>query len=176
MIKEEEQYLVYIAEHQENVRKAFNQYIDNILSIMKNDSLRTTIEGLVVTHDRSKLSSDEFDDYRKKFFPTSIDKKYDYDITVKQDFDIAWLHHMNFNKHHPEYWVIRDSDGIRPLDMPREYIVEMILDWIAMGMAKNNTALDWFEKKNDYFRQIMSPGTYFTTKLVLAKLFGKEDR
>ena len=46
----------------------------------------------------------------------------------------AWLHHKGRNKHHYEYWIDYGLDGKKALigmKMPKNYVVEMVLDRIA---------------------------------------------
>lgn len=74
-------------------------------------------------------------------------------------FDIAWLHHQNFGKHHWEYWIPRTTHvksignvADRPLDMPDKYIAEMVSDWFAASRAyegawpKNFEEWLWWKK------------------------------
>ena len=46
---------------------------------------------------------------------------------------LAWMHHKGRNKHHFEYWTdLRpDTKTYGPVDMPVNYLVEMVMDRIA---------------------------------------------
>ena len=80
---------------------------------------------------------------------------------------------MNSNKHHPEYWVMRDEDGIKPIDMPDIYIAEMILDWTAMGMNfKNSNPYIWFNKKRNYYSNIMTTHTFNKVEKIVTEIWG----
>lgn len=46
-------------------------------------------------------------------------------------YSLGWLHHKGRNKHHWEYWLDNAYDGIKPLEMPIPYVVEMFCDRIA---------------------------------------------
>jgi len=127
MTKQVQKYQEYIIDHKDNVKKAFIEYGMEILGIMKNESLSTKLGMNTNVHDNSKFAIAEFSGYKKKFYPDSDDIG---DETIHTEFDKAWLHHMNTNKHHPEYWVMRDKAGDHPIDMDRVYIAEMILDGI----------------------------------------------
>lgn len=87
--------------------KAFTEYGEAILQIMKNESLTNELYHNVFHHDASKFSVEEFEGYRKFFNPADGESKEDAKIEMGK----AWLHHMNENKHHPEYWILRDSEG-----------------------------------------------------------------
>ena len=40
-----------------------------------------------------------------------------------------------------------DTNDITVYEMPDKYIVEMLLDWIAMGYKFNDTAYNYYESK-----------------------------
>jgi hypothetical protein len=167
MENKDKEYEEYVFEHTENVLKAYLEFGKDILRIMNNEGLDEKLFELVNNHDKSKLSKEEFEGYRKKFFPTKDEDKELADTYM----DAAWLHHMNTNKHHPEYWIVREKQGFRPIDMGREYIAEMILDWIAMGYKFKANALQWFKQNEEYYKGIMSKATFYTTKKVVYQLF-----
>ena len=114
---------------------------------------RLGIPWLGVVHDLSKFSPAEFLYYARNFYgewpdQDSPDVRASFlgaGVTlrtkqdVKCDFDFAWLHHQNTNKHHPEYWQLRARH--RPLEelpMPDRYRREMLADWIGAGRAYQN--------------------------------------
>jgi len=170
-MKEDEQYVKYILEHTENVMKAYNEYGARILEILGTPSLEGELFRLVCIHDKSKFSLEEFDGYRKKFFPAK-----DEDLEIAEDeMNLGWLNHMNTNKHHPEFWILREKQGMRPLNMDRVYIAEMILDWIAMGYKFKTNAAQWFENNEEYYKQIMTKSTYYAVSKVLTKLYPEEE-
>jgi hypothetical protein len=85
--------------------------------------------GLI--HDLSKLYPDEFFAYVEYFYGggTTTD-------ALVISFDLAWLHHQKRNKHHWQWWVLREDDGgTKVLEMPSEYLVEMVCDWVGAGRA-----------------------------------------
>src|SRR3972149_88807 len=52
-------------------------------------------------HDNSKWSDDEFAGYALHFHGGGAP-----DLFAK-----AWLHHIHYNPHHPEYWLLPEKDG-----------------------------------------------------------------
>lgn len=46
-------------------------------------------------------------------------------------FSLGWLHHKGRNKHHWEYWLDNGPTGIKPLDMPENYVIEMVCDRVV---------------------------------------------
>lgn len=137
-----QEYRDYVNEHILNVKLAFKVYgglVCNELGLQLQE-----IANQVDKHDESKWSHEEFDLYRVKFFPEPNEPK-----ISDQEFNIAWLHHIHYNPHHPEHWIYYDeeSNRITVYDMPDNYIAEMIFDWIAMSYKFNNKVYDWYEKE-----------------------------
>ena len=85
-------------------------------------------------HDESKWSQAEFPAYARHFMGGGD----------PVNFPAAWLHHIHENPHHWQHWMFPDGwilpgspmeNGI--LEMPEEYALEMIADW--MGASKTYT-------------------------------------
>lgn len=144
-----EKYLEYIKEHKQNVIECFNKYADILHEFLDCDI--DILKNNVDKHDDSKFSFEERENYRQFFFPMNSETK------DKNKMNYGWLNHIHSNKHHWNYWVIVDSDGITALDIPVEYIAEMLLDWAAMGIKFNNSAKDFY--KNNVDKMVLSPNT-----------------
>ena len=97
--------------------------------------------GLV--HDMSKLLPDEWIPYCNWFYTKNSDEN---------KFNRAWIRHIHRNKHHWQYWVLREDDGnTLPLEIPTDYLLEMWCDWIGAGKAitgKDNMN-EWYEAHKD---------------------------
>ena len=143
------EYYEYIKEHKQNVKKCFNKYADILHEFL--DCNMDILKDNVEKHDDSKFSFEECENYRQFFFPTILE------TTDKNKMNIGWLNHIHLNKHHWNHWVIVDSDGITALDMPVEYIAEMLLDWAAMGLKFNNSTKDFYKNNKD--KMVLSPNT-----------------
>ena len=106
-------------------------------------------ESHVNEHDLSKLEDVEFIPYCNHFYPHG-DEFYDDELA----FDLAWLHHQHVNPHHWQHWVlVRDSGDIVPMDMPLDYICEMLCDWHSFSYKNpESTALSWYNEHKDEFR------------------------
>lgn len=141
LISKTSEYRNYIFEHIENVKKAFYKYGELLCNELNLDFIE--MENQIAEHDDSKWSDEEFDLYRKKFFPVDGETISDY------EYNVAWLHHIHNNPHHPEYWVFYDIDNnkVSVYDMPDNYIFEMLLDWIAMGMKFNDPCYEYYRRK-----------------------------
>ena len=155
-------YSKYIIEHVENVKKAYNWLIEK--EIVSNQ-LFTQMN----LHDISKWGREEFDAYDSYFYGKKTEK-------VKTEFNYAWLHHIHSNPHHWQHWVlINDEDGTTALEMPTEYVIEMICDWWAFSHKSGNLyeIFDWYE--NNKSKMLLHPNTKELYESILDKIKVKLD-
>jgi hypothetical protein len=107
------QYFSYVVRHRRYVRKACF-------------SMGLYYQGIV--HDLSKFRLSEAKRYMRWF---SLSNK-----SIEKEFNMAWNHHIKRNKHHRQYRVlIEDSGAIKPIQMPKRYVEEMLCDWWGVGRA-----------------------------------------
>lgn len=128
-----DRYKDYVNTHIRNVKVAYNKYADTLKDVLDID--KKELLERVLNHDKSKWSKEEFDGYRKKFYPTTEES------TENQDpaFEDAWFHHLKNNDHHPEYWTYVDNkEATKIKDMPNICIAEMILDWATFSILKED--------------------------------------
>ena len=118
-----------------------------------------------ITHDWNKFLPSQFIPYARNFFGERTRE-------VKTSFKYAWLDHQNTNKHHWHYYVYIDGDGeLKPLDIPINYIFEMVCDWRAAGKAKGTSdgswigALQYFQENGD--KMILSEPTRKKVQFIL---------
>lgn len=126
----------YLQDHISNVQKAFMWMIEH-------DIDPRIIQFDVYKHDDSKYTPQEYDAYDKYFYGGNRSSK------VVSDFNYAWLHHIHRNPHHWQYWVLQhDDEGEEILEMPFNYIIEMICDWWSFSWKSGNLTeiFDWYEK------------------------------
>jgi len=134
-------YCEYIIQHKDNIKKAFNKYGNTLCKQLKIDYFK--LKKIIEAHDISKLDEEEYEAYRQYYYPKNNE------TPNKKLFYIGWLHHQNHNKHHPEYWTLRDNKKIIALDMDNYSIAEMLLDWYAVGMDKESNTYDWYMNNKD---------------------------
>lgn len=139
MSSKEREYAMYITEHMKNVKSAFAKYGKMMCELLETDYY--TVSDLINNHDSSKFSEEEFDLYRKYFFPNNYEEK-----ISEFEFNVGWLHHIHSNPHHPEHWVylIYETNKYTIFNMPDKYIIEMICDWIGMGIKFNDKAYCYY--------------------------------
>ena len=101
----------------------------------------------LLCHDLSKFSRAEWSPYVRKFYGKLLspkDKKKHTNQQVTYDFKRAWLHHQNVNPHHWQYWFLLNEFGCpeKALEMPREYMLEMVADWRGVSRVKHKNHTD----------------------------------
>lgn len=160
-------YAKYLDQHMNNVIKAYDWIVENLPEIAVDaDHWR----GMIIQHDVSKFSPDEYEAYDKYFYGR---EKTD---AVKRDFNYAWLHHIHNNPHHWQHWVLindNPKEGEIVLDMPYRYIVEMICDWWAFSWksGKLTEIFSWYDAHKDYMK--LSDNTRKTVEDILDKIKAK---
>jgi hypothetical protein len=116
-------------------------------------------------HDASKMGLVEFPYYVRNFHGDKADP---------DGFARAWLHHIHHNPHHWQYWIF--SDGFTPrgsdvqngcVEMPQEYAIEMIADWMGASMAYTGSwdMTDWLSKNTPKIRVHSETANYLTRVL-----------
>ena len=146
----ESKYNEYLTDHLSNVKKAADWLMKNaVFSLFKDkyrDSIIRRLSMVGGDHDKSKYSIEEFEPYAEYFYG---------DNPKEEDFNKAWHHHIVNNPHHWNYWCFVDSidntNEITCVDMPVEYIVEMIADWWSFSWKIGDLykIFDWYKSHKD---------------------------
>ena len=144
--KNKKQYKNYIHDHKMNVLKAFYEMLEckELDNIVKNSSILYPLWLRVLEHDDSKYSKEEFEPYRKNFYPINQEEK----EKNKEAFDKAWEHHYLVNDHH---WQHRQNNK-EEQELSTETklaCLENVLDWLAMGYQFNDRPYQYYEKNKD---------------------------
>lgn len=134
-------YLDYLEEHILNVQRAWLELQESCkcMRFIYDDYVYSLIESEVKRHDVSKLSEHEFVQYRKAFYPTENEPKY--------NMAAAWRHHKKYNPHHWENWTKTAN-----IDNPYTWevnCVHMVIDWMAMSYTFGDTAQQYYESNQD---------------------------
>lgn len=96
--------------------------------------------GQLLAHDSSKWSFAEFPHYATYFYGKPAKQN-------PTEFQRAVLHHFHHNKHHWQTWLSPDGfcfpgadceNGA--LEMPANYVLEMVADWQGAGMAYSGSS------------------------------------
>lgn len=159
------QYDQYLNQHKSNVKKGFDWIRDNLPHLIKDGFDFEWQLGL--NHDYSKTEKDEYDAYDAYFYGGNRS------FSVVQEFKKAWLLHIHRNPHHWQYWILINDDpeeGEVLIEMPYNYILEMICDWWAFSWAKGNLdeIFAWYEERKKYIK--LHPNTRETVDSILNHL------
>lgn len=172
------QYDQYLKEHIQNVQRGYDWMGShfpnliregNIVSMNIND---LPLSVVISQHDGSKYMRNEYDAYDDYFYGNN--KSY----SVMRNFDKAWLYHQHNNPHHWQYWVLIKDDKenqIQAIDIPLNYIIEMICDWWSFSWKSGNLyeIFDWYDQNKD--GMILSDATRTTVEKILADMRGELD-
>lgn len=125
------EYLDYIEDHLINVAKAFSELsdaCDGKEHWVGDDCAWHGLKHEIEQHDLSKLTKEEFVQYRDNFFPVCDSDK------ENSDFGNAWENHKEKNHHHHE--------------TAKNYfdLVHMVVDWVAMSYKFKGNPRDFYEK------------------------------
>ena len=141
------EYNGYLKEHIANVRRGL-EWISEHIDRLDRTAILDAMNNAYV-HDSTKYSAEEYEAYDKYFYGLK-NRSY----KVVQDFNFAWLHHQHNNPHHWQYWVLVNDDpkdGTVALEMPLEYVYEMIADWWTFSWKSGDLTeiFDWYEKHKE---------------------------
>ena len=140
--KKEKQYKQYINQHKKDIIRAFYEMLNckDLEWIMKDEQIFQPLWFRILEHDDSKFDKEEFNIYRKHFYP--IDKK-EKELN-EDDFKKAVAHHIELNDHHWQHrvnWKNEDFNINTQLAC-----LENIADWLAVGYKKHNRPYEYYEK------------------------------
>lgn len=165
------QYDEYLKSHLDNVTKGCKWLIHNLPGIFLNEShMSEVLYQCEFKHDRSKYNANEYDAYDKYFYGGNRSTQ------VVEDFNRAWLVHIHNNPHHWQHWVLLNDnpeEGELILDMPVDYIIEMICDWWSFSWSKGNLLeiFSWYNERKNYIK--LSPQTRKQVEHILEMLEDK---
>ena len=159
------QYDSYLEQHKANVKKGFEWIREHIPDILQGDFDYEW--QICLNHDHSKTEPDEYEAYDAYFYGGN--RSFD----VVQNFNKAWLLHIHRNPHHWQHWVLindEPNEGEIIIQMPINYIVEMICDWWAFSWNKGDLTemFSWYEERKNYIK--MHKNTRKTVEDIFAKI------
>lgn len=162
------QYDDYLKQHKANVTKGYIWLRTNLSHLLLGGI--PDIDRQISEHDRSKYISDEYDAYDAYFYGGNVTPE------VEKNFQLAWLQHIHRNPHHWQYWVLIHDDpdeGETIMEMPYNYIIEMICDWWAFSWNKGDLSeiFSWYEEHASYIK--LAPATRKIVEDILWELRGR---
>lgn len=162
------EYDAYLEKHKENVRKGYIWLRTNLPKLF--DGKPNSSWEIDFKHDSSKSNPDEYTAYDAYFYGGN--RSY----AVVEAFRRAWLLHIHRNPHHWQYWVLINDDpgeGEVLLEMPFNYIIEMICDWWSFSWQKGDLSeiFNWYDEHSTYIK--LAPKTKETVENILWEIRGR---
>lgn len=164
------EYDLYLEQHKGNVAKGFKWLQENLPELLIDIPGVDYEHQICFAHDASKTEVDEYDAYDAYFYGGNRS------FEVVNDFRRAWLNHIHRNPHHWQHWILINDDpgeGEIMLDMPYQYIIEMICDWWAFSWNKDNLTeiFSWYDAHEDYIK--LSKSTRKEVEYILDEITDK---
>lgn len=163
------EYNTYLGNHRDNVTKAYTWLKTNMPDLFDGLNMGSGLD-VGFNHDDSKSNPDEYDAYDAYFYGNNRSH------AVVEAYKRAWLLHIHRNPHHWQYWVLINDDpkeGEVLLEMPYNYIIEMICDWWSFSWQKGDLSeiFDWYDEHSAYIK--LAPKTRKTVEDILWELRGR---
>lgn len=159
-------YNTYLEEHRANVAKGVRWLEENLPDLFWMHGDVDVLE-IINEHDASKYDTEEYDAYDNYFYGRNRSDK------VIDFFNKAWLHHIHNNPHHWQHWVLINDEakeGTICIEMPYQYIMEMICDWWAFSWKQDNLfeIFRWYEDHKDHIK--LHPNTRKLVESILNQI------
>ena len=156
----------YLGLHRANVARGYFWIRDNLPELVEKRGCDFEHQ-ICFAHDASKEDPEEYNAYDAYFYGGN--RSY----AVVQAFNKAWLHHIHANPHHWQHWVLIHDDpkeDMTILEMPYNYILEMICDWWAFSWrsGKLDEIFKWYDEHKAYIK--FHDKTRETVEDILAKI------
>lgn len=123
-------------------------------------------EELLLVHDESKFSTEEYLPYAVNFYGSDEQKE-----ANRPDYALAWLHHLHANKHHWQHWIVPLGEV---LPMPPVYVREMVADWMGASRAYTGS-WDMTEWLKEHLPGLVLHDDTEAILLVLLQVIGYRD-
>lgn len=161
------EYDSYLETHKNNVQRGYNWLRTNLPKLFVKYPVDDTSN--ILAHDESKSEADEYKAYDAYFYGEKTP-------AVEEAFNRAWLLHIHRNPHHWQYWVLINDDpgeGEICLEIPHNYIFEMICDWWAFSWSKGNLSeiFSWYDEHSAYIK--LAPDTREIVEDILWEIRGR---
>lgn len=167
--RNQNEYDEYLKDHISFVQKGLSWICDNAPRIVEKVDV-DLLKQQISHHDSSKYSAAEYTAYNNYFYGKRTTE-------VEKVFNYAWLHHIHNNPHHWQHWLLQEDDGdMIPLDMPENYVIEMLCDHWAFSWKSGNLKeiQSWYETNKDNI--ILSKNTRMLYEQYLSILLDAVDK
>lgn len=163
LTKEAKIYLKYLKKHIECVNKAYEKLKIIIPDLFDgyDDEVEIKTEQNIKLHDNIKFSSHNLRVYGEHY--TGKFNENEYNAVI--------LDHIRNCPHHFQHWLVfYQIDKIKAVEIPYDYIVEMICDWYSFSFIKNDETelVRWYKIYRD--KMIFAPKTQIIIDNIISKV------
>ena len=159
----------YLTQHKMNVMSGYYWIKDNLPDIINACPNPIDLDRQMFDHDVSKTRPSEYHPYDAYFYGGEKTAE------VVNNFNNAWLAHIHRNPHHWQYWILVHDDPLADtlIEIPYNYILEMICDWWSFSWSKEDLyeIFNWYDQRKDYIR--LNPNTRKTVEDILGQIRSK---
>lgn len=67
----------------------------------------------------------------------------------QREYDFAWLHHINLNDHHWQWWVMKNEYGQKTVKMSDGAMREMLAEMYLTAKKSNVTVYQWYQRNKN---------------------------
>lgn len=163
LTQEAKDYLKYLKQHIECVALAYERLKEIIPDLFDghDDEIILKTEQHIKEHDSIKFSPDRLKIYGEHFLGKSD----------KEEYNKLILEHIANCPHHFQHWLVfYDRDNIQAVEIPYDYIIEMICDWYSFSFIKNDEKeiVNWYKMARN--RMIFAPKTQIIIDNIIDKI------
>lgn len=136
----------YMNSHISTVQKAAYRIL-SLYPQLKRKVNMSRLKSNLSNHDDIKVTPKEYSAYDEYFYGNNKSVK-----KVENETNYAWLHHIHHNPHHWQHWIlIHDNKPEEILEMPIEYVIEMIADWWSFSFSMGNPReiFSWYNEHKE---------------------------
>ena len=161
-------YNTYLQHHVINVARGVKWFEEN-LPLRLEQPQHVDVDKIIYEHDESKYDPEEYSAYDAYFY--GRDKVGV--MKASENFNRAWLRHIHKNPHHWQHWVLINDDpklGETCIEIPYQYVMEMICDWWSFGWKDNNPyeIFRWYEDHKAHMK--LHPDTRRLVETILKEM------
>ena len=155
-------YESYLSEHIENVQRGYRWIKENLPELVDESNFIDDVlyygelDAIIENHDKSKYNklpdSERYYELICEYYPYA---NYFYGDKTEENnelFNHAWLSHIHNNPHHWQHWMLQnDEDGLKLIDIPYVFLIEMICDHWSFSWAKGDLReiFKWYDQHKD---------------------------
>lgn len=158
-------FLTDVHTHRDNIKKAFDKYGKAFCE--KINANYDRVIQMVLAHDLSKINEDVESIGLISFFYQYPKEGLELDSPRRRYlYQKSLLNHYHINSNHPEHWLKYHDGVLIAVKMDPESVVEMVLDWIAVGYENGySNVIEYWEEVR--YHKLFNEETIVMTEMLI---------